>query len=965
MIRHIQISLPRFDILRHGLALALVIGLLAFAARHVEATDFSWNAPVSGSFLDPTNWNPNGVPGSTDRAIFDLGSAGYTVSLPANSPTAKVGQFVVNKDTLTLDPHQSQFTFAARIGSSSGDVANLTLVDGTVNSSTAMIGDSAGSTGTVTIDGSQGAAAWLANTSTIGNAGAGTLRLENGGTMTVLANTLGATSTGVGELDVSGVSPVTMTPSTYSGPLLVTKGTGTVNVTAGGLANFTTLSLATVAGSQATATVTGSGSTLNASTSFGLGSGGTGILNITGGGSATVTALNLATLAGSQATITVDGSGSALSVTNSLSLGQGTATLNITGGGQVSGSSLVTGTGQATLNISGAGSLLQMGVNALSGNTTINLSAAAEIKRARSVALAGFPSSTANVTLSGSGTSWTALDGFGFGSGTALVQTGAQLNVTGGTSIDSDGTNQMTVSGSGSQLNTDALNVATSRTANLLVEKGATASVTGATTMASNSGSSAQLTLDGAGTELTTAALVVGNAGNGTVVVKNGAIASVTGNTSVASGGAQGALTVSGAGSQFNAANLLFGGQGQLTINAAGTVNVGSLNLDAYSQTVNESVLVSGAGSQLNVSGDAYIATGSQGSFVANQGASVSITGGAGIGSSSLPGTVSLDGAGTTWQSGNLGVGFGAQGTMAITNAATADVGSLQMGENALATLTVSGSGSQVTADYAAIGVGAQANVSITAGAQATVDTTTILGNNSNGAGTLSVDGLGSSWTSSGRLTVGLNSPGIVNITGGATLSSAVGTDLNGLSGIIGENSGAAASSVTIAGAGSSWTQNGTLVVGQRAQGTMTIRDGGFVESAAGVIGLQGYRLPNMVTVSGAGSVWDVANSLSTVTASQLVVSAGGMVHVGQTLSGNGTIDLSHGGSVTVGSVPVQSGQFAALASVTSGTLQIEPNGTLKGGGTILGDVSIAATSLCRPLRSKAHTLKRPRDYCC
>ncbi|HEY4308198.1 MAG TPA: hypothetical protein VGN12_02000 [Pirellulales bacterium] len=936
-----HIILVRFASLRCRFALALFVGWLALAERRVEATDFSWIAPVSGSFTDPTNWNPSGVPGSVDHAIFDLGSAGYTVSLPVNSPTVGVVELLVNHDTITLDPQQSEFTFAAHIGNNSGDVANLTLIDGTVNATT-LVGDSAGSAGTVNIDGSQGAT-WLAKQSTIGNAGTGTLRIVNGGSMSAQANILGATSTGIGELDISGVSPVTMLPSTYSGPLSVTKGTGTVSITAGGVANFTTLDLAAIAGSHATATVDGNGSALNASTSFQLGDDGNATLGITAGGVAHLPILNIALIAGSQATATVDGSGSVLDVSKTLQLGGGTGALNITGGGRVTGnSSLHTGSGQATLNISGAGSLLQAGVNVGPGNTTINVSAGGAIQSASPVALGSYSTSTTNVTLGGSGTSWTASDGlgFGFGSSTTLVQTGAVLNVTGSTSLDSSGTGNMTITGAGSQLNTDLLNMATTGTANMLVEKGASVAVTGATNLASNNGSSAQLTLDGAGSNFSTSTLYAGNTGDATMTVKNGAIASIAGSTSVASGGAQGSLTVTGAGSQLNSSSLLFGGQGLLTINAAGTVNVGTLELGAYGNTSNDSVLVSGAGSQLNVTGTAYIATGSQGSVTVNQGATVSFTSGAAIGEFNRPGTVNLDGEGSHWQSAGIGIGGGTQGTMTITNAATASATSLNVGENSSGTLTISGSGSQIAiANYASIGAAAPANVSIAAGATATIGMTTILGENSHATATLSVDGLGSSWTSGGRLTVGLNSPGTLNITGGATLSSAVGTDLNGESAFIAENSGATSSSVTVSGTGSSWTQNGTLVVGGNGQGSMTISGGGFVQSAAGIIDLEDDGISDRVTISGAGSIWHLSNSLSIAGSSQLVVSSGGLAHVDQTLSNNGTINLSQGGSVIVGTLPVQGGQFAAPATVASGTLQVEAGGTLKGAGKILGDV--------------------------
>ena len=51
------------------------------------------------------------------------------------------------------------------------------------------------------------------------------------------------------------------------------------------------------------------------------------------------------------------------------------------------------------------------------------------------------------------------------------------------------------------------------------------------------------------------------------------------------------------------------------------------------------------------------------------------------------------------------------------------------------------------------------------------------------------------------------------------------------------------AGTVTVTGAGSNWTNAGTVVVGGQGTGTLTIQDGGTVNSAGGSVGLLPARL--------------------------------------------------------------------------------------------------------------------------
>jgi len=134
---------------------------------------------------------------------------------------------------------------------------------------------------------------------------------------------------------------------------------------------------------------------------------------------------------------------------------------------------------------------------------------------------------------------------------------------------------------------------------------------------------------------------------------------------------------------------------------------------------------------------------------------------------------------------------------------------------------------------------------------------------------------------------------------------------------------------------------NDALNVGDGGNGELDVYNGGQVTpsgtgSGAASVAVQPGSVGN-VTVSGASSQL-VANTLgvggSTTGAGgtgNLTVSTGGAVQVNQELQlwTNGTIDVHGGGSVTVGS-----GAAAAI-----NTVQVNPGGTLGGGGAIIGDV--------------------------
>ena len=137
--------------------------------------------------------------------------------------------------------------------------------------------------------------------------------------------------------------------------------------------------------------------------------------------------------------------------------------------------------------------------------------------------------------------------------------------------------------------------------------------------------------------------------------------------------------------------------------------------------------------------------------------------------------------------------------------------------------------------------------------------------------GSVTVDGVGSSWTNANSLVISRFGNGTLGITNGGAVSS---TD-----GIIASGNGSIAS-VTVDGAGSSWTNANDLYVGFDGDGTLDITNGSTVSNTDGYIAYEDISISS-VTVDGAGSSWTNANIL----------------YVG--FEGDGTLDITNGGAVS------------------------------------------------------------------
>ena len=203
--------------------------------------------------------------------------------------------------------------------------------------------------------------------------------------------------------------------------------------------------------------------------------------------------------------------------------------------------------------------------------------------------------------------------------------------------------------------------------------------------------------------------------------------------------------------------------------------------------------------------------------------------------------------------------------------------------------------------------------------------------------GRVTVDGAGSTWTNSGTLSVGDRGGGTLIIQNGAVVSNGAGT--------IGRLAIAGGSgSVTVDGAGSTWTNSGTLKIGDAGTGTLTISNGGTV-SATGTVSLAQQSGSTGTLNIGAAS-GQAAAAPGTLSAASVAFGAGsGKIvfnHTGSAyafapvISGSGSVSVKAGTTILTGS-----NTYTGGTTITAGTLQLGNGGTT---GSIVGSVDDNAT---------------------
>ncbi|WP_170181767.1 autotransporter domain-containing protein [Phreatobacter stygius] len=430
--------------------------------------------------------------------------------------------------------------------------------------------------------------------------------------------------------------------------------------------------------------------------------------------------------------------------------------------------------------------------------------------------------------------------------------------------------------------------------------------------------------LDGQGT------LTIG--AGGTVTSRHGAIG--------ANSGSVGTVTVAGTGARWdNSRDLTVGnsGRGTLTIGAGGTVTnrVGTIGTNSGSVGA---VTVAGTDARWDNSGDLTISHSGQGTLTIGAGGIVTNADGLIGAVANAVGTVTVEGQGARWaHSGNLSVGLGGQGTLSIGAGGTVTngVGAIGHDNGSVGTVTVAGTDARwVNSSDMMVGRGGAGTLSIGAGGTVTNAYGTI-GDDNGSVGTVTVAGAGAAWTNADNLHVGYGGQGTLSIGAGGTVANAWGT--------IGF-SNSSVGTASVAGAGARWENSRDLTVGDAGQGRLGIGAGGTVTNAHGYVGRSNGSV-GTATVAGTAATWSNSSNLHVGHRGQgtLTIGAGGIVTNGQGFIGAAAADAV--GTVTVEGLGATWTNSIDLFVGNSGqgTLSIGAGGTVTNG---VGYVGRFATSV-------------------
>ncbi|MDF1824151.1 MAG: autotransporter domain-containing protein [Verrucomicrobiales bacterium] len=428
--------------------------------------------------------------------------------------------------------------------------------------------------------------------------------------------------------------------------------------------------------------------------------------------------------------------------------------------------------------------------------------------------------------------------------------------------------------------------------------------------------------------------LAIGREGSGSLTIQDDAIF-IGGSVDVgASAGANGTLTVETSATTRIDQTLQVGaaGTGSLNVATGGQVFSDSGIIGAAAGG-NGSAMVTGTGSLWDVTD--VLAVGNAGTGTLNVEAGGTVESGSGVIGEAAggTGTVTVTGTGSLWDVTNtLTVGNAGSGSLRLFDEATIDAGRLTIGNTlgGLGSVTVDGANTALNADNAFIGIqGTGHTLSITDQGQFTSTGALSIGENIDSTGKLSISGMGSG-ASSEHLTVGYRGLGTVRVENGGNLISEIAN--------IGYFDWASGSSVTVTGAGSSWTGLEDFSVGVFGDSILTIEDGGLLESEEASIGNQ-RTSDSLITVTG-------ANSSAVID---------GTVHVG--VLGKGTMEILDGGTVesSAGLVGNQGGQAEGnvliqdsnsswkllgnltIAASDTGLIEVKNGGLLESNTTLIG----------------------------
>ncbi|MEX2306365.1 MAG: hypothetical protein WD738_02160 [Pirellulales bacterium] len=386
------------------------------------------------------------------------------------------------------------------------------------------------------------------------------------------------------------------------------------------------------------------------------------------------------------------------------------------------------------------------------------------------------------------------------------------------------------------------------------------------------------------------------------------------------------------------------------------------VGFDSFIVPTTGTVYVQGAGSTLNAGEHLHLGWFGNGEIIVWAGGAFSATSallGQEVGSS---GTATVHSGGSWTTLADMQVGAAGDGSITVSDAGT----TLSNGMTNIALTAASTGvatierGATASLGDTIVGVLGDGSLTIQSGASVSSGFMNILGDAAGATGTVTVTGAGSSWTQApGLLTIGLEGTGTMNITAGATVSTM------GPEATIAMFPGSTGS-VTVAGAGSSWSMMGNLGVGGAAflggpaggTGSLTVGAGATVSVPglgvmggttlwpAGTITLTGGTLTTPRIIDNGGTLVFTAGTL-TLTDSDITIGSDGLLGASPTLGPAMTLDVSgttsieSGASLSVGGGTFSTGDLVADGAFIfdSGTVNITgPGGLMIGAAGALGD---------------------------
>ncbi|MBX3506279.1 MAG: autotransporter domain-containing protein [Parvibaculum sp.] len=445
-----------------------------------------------------------------------------------------------------------------------------------------------------------------------------------------------------------------------------------------------------------------------------------------------------------------------------------------------------------------------------------------------------------------------------------------------------------------------------------------------------NAGQSGALEVTGPDAALTAASGVfVGFSGSGTLDISGGGVINSGGTTIAATGTSTGSVTVDGDGSALNSAGFTVGneGEGTLSITNGGYVFSTSSAI-GFGSAGSGAVTIDGAGSLWESLYSLYVGyEGSAALDIANGGAMSSHTAYVGFVAGST-GAVTVDGAGSSWAATwDLNLGHEGEGSLDISGGGTVTSNSGYIGreQGSSGAVTVDGHGSSWTMENLSVGDAGSGTLDISGGA-AVESAGGYIGRYGSSIGIVTVDGTESTWTNDGSLYVGNLGTGTLNITGGGAVN---GTDFATFAGFLAGSSG----TVTVDGEGSTWTSSGTLYLGYLGEGSLTVANGASVshnlisvaatEISVGTINI-GAAMGEAAV--GAGTLDAVAIGFGAGSGSLVFNHTDTDYHLGADINGWGVISQIGSGSTTLSG---NSSGFSGTTTVEGGALVV--NGLLGG----------------------------------